>query len=196
VFPKRILTASWRAVRYAPDRAFHPLRRNSAISGISGRIPRSVLFICYGNVCRSPYAAAVFSKRWPGFLPKVAVSSAGFVGPGRGSPDQALAAASRRGIDLGAHRSTLVFTQAVRSADLIVVMSASQARSINRVASLLSAPLVLGDLDPKPILTRTIVDPWGLPDEVFDESYERIDRCIDELIRHTTSAIQPKAERE
>lgn len=96
------------------------------------------------------------------------------------------------------HRSTLVFAQAVRSSDLVVVMSASQARAIKRVAGAASTPLVLvlGDLDPEPILTRTIVDPWGLANEVFDESYERIDRCIDELIRQTTSAIQSQAERE
>ena len=184
---RRILAASWRAVRHAPDRALHPIRRQAVAARVRGKVPRSVLFICYGNVCRSPYAAAVFAELWPAIMPRVTITSAGFVGPGRGSPPPALSAALRRGIDLSGHRSTLVSTQAVRGADLAVVMSATQLRAIRRVGGRQSNPLILGDLDPHPILTRTIVDPWGEADEVFDESYERIDRCVRELIREMTS---------
>jgi protein-tyrosine phosphatase len=154
------------------------------------------LFICYGNVCRSPYAAALFAELWPAIMPRVTVTSAGFVGPGRGSPERALSAALRRGIDLSGHRSTLVSTQAVRGAELAVVMSANQSRAIRRVGGRRANPLILGDLDPAPILTRTIVDPWGEADEVFDESYERIDRCVRELIRELTSTSRQEADRE
>jgi protein-tyrosine phosphatase len=155
-----------------------------------------VLFICYGNVCRSPYAAAVFAELWPPVMPHVTITSAGFVGPGRGSPEAALSAARRRGIDLTRHRSTLVSTQAVRGAELAIVMSATQSRALRRVGGRQSIPLILGDLDPEPILTRTIVDPWGEADEVFDESYERIDRCVRELVREMTSTSRQEANRE
>jgi len=180
-------------VRHAPERAFHPLRRRAAAERVRGKIPRSILFICYGNVCRSPYAAAVFAERWPAFMPPIAITSAGFVGPGRGSPEPALSAAFRRGIDLSGHRSTLVSTKAVRGAELAVVMSASQSRAIRRVGRTQSNPLILGDLDPQPILSRTIVDPWGESDEVFGESYDRIDRCVRELIREMTSTSRQEA---
>jgi len=196
VLARRILGASWRAVRHAPDRAFHALRRRAAAARVRGKVPRSVLFICYGNVCRSPYAAAVFAKLWPAVMPHVTITSAGFVGPGRGSPEPALSAARRRGIDLSGHRSTLVSTQAVRGAELAIVMSATQSRALRRVGGRQSNPLILGDLDPEPILTRTIVDPWGEADEVFDESYERIDRCVRELIREMTSTLRQEANRE
>ena len=43
--------------------------------------------------------------------------------------------------------------------------------------------IVLGDLDPEPIFSRTIVDPWAEDDTVYEESYDRIDRCVRELVR-------------
>jgi protein-tyrosine-phosphatase len=42
--------------------------------------------------------------------------------------------------------------------------------------------LVLGDLDPAPVETRTIHDPVNDGREVFDEVYERIARCVGELV--------------
>jgi hypothetical protein len=38
--------------------------------------------------------------------------------------------------------------------------------------------LVLGDLDPLPVETRTIRDPVNQPLEVFEETYARIERSI------------------
>jgi protein-tyrosine-phosphatase len=70
----------------------------------------------------------------------------------------------------------------VRRADLVVVMSQAQARGIRaRFGRSVSSVIVLGDLDPQLPETRTIRDPWGQPSEVFDESYERITRCVREL---------------
>jgi hypothetical protein len=51
--------------------------------------------------------------------------------------------------------------------------------------------LVLGDLDPEPIETRVIRDPVEQPKEVFELSYSRIERCVEELAR----AVAVSAER-
>jgi protein-tyrosine phosphatase len=110
-------------------------------------------------------------------------SSAGFIGPNRKSPPEALASAQRSGIDLSDHRSRLVTADLVRGSALIVVMSAEQARRIGAGFGP-SAPLllVLGDLDPLPINGRTIFDPWRGTADVFDASYARIERCVRELV--------------
>jgi len=73
-------------------------------------------------------------------------------------------------------------TRAIRAAELVVVMSADQARVVRRVGRTEIPILILGDLDPEPVVERTIVDPMGGPDEIFDQSYARIERCIAELI--------------
>jgi protein-tyrosine-phosphatase len=75
-----------------------------------------------------------------------------------------------------------VTTQAIAAAQLVVVMSADQARVVRRVGKREIATLILGDLDPEPMEERTIIDPMGGRDAIFDESYDRITRCVDALI--------------
>jgi hypothetical protein len=41
--------------------------------------------------------------------------------------------------------------------------------------------VLLGDFDPLPISRRAIADPVELPRAVFDEVYDRIDRCVERL---------------
>jgi protein-tyrosine-phosphatase len=178
-----------RAVRHSPDRALHPLRRWAQQRRLQpARLPRAVLFVCHGNICRSPYAAHAFQRMLPPVLQEsILIGSAGFFGPDRASPAAALQAAALRGVDLGDHRAVLVNVEVVRAMDLIVVMEAVQRDQITlwhgadprRV-------VVLGDLDPRPIDTRTIRDPILQPVEVFSATYERIDRCVAELYRLIT----------
>ena len=119
--------------------------------------------------------------------PRIIVRSAGFIGPGRQPPAPALAAASRRNLDLTTHRSVLVSGPEVGATDLVVVMSIEQSVALRRQLGRLSGTIiVLGDLDPCPIRRRTILDPWGGDDVTFDESYDRIARCVTELVRLLT----------
>jgi protein-tyrosine-phosphatase len=112
----------------------------------------------------------------------VQVTSAGFIGPGRPSPGEALAVSRRRGIDLSLHTSQLIDAQALREYDLVVVMDGRQAHDLKTAYADIGSVIVLGDLDPQPITRRAIVDPFGRSEQVFDESYARIDRCLDTLI--------------
>ncbi|HEX7050788.1 MAG TPA: hypothetical protein VF188_11340 [Longimicrobiales bacterium] len=174
-----------RAVRHAPDRLMHPLRRRAALRRLIERgIPRSVLFVCYGNICRSPYAAAAFAAALPAELRgHVAIGSAGFFGLERPSPEAAVRVAARRGFDLSSHRSARVTQENAGTADLVVVMDTTQYRAIRRhFGREAESVLILGDLDPLSIDTRTIRDPIDQPEEVFEASYARIDRCIRALV--------------
>jgi protein-tyrosine-phosphatase len=100
------------------------------------------------------------------------------------APEIALAAAERRGFDLSHHRSKLVTPELVRAASVVVVMSAEQAAAIRaRYGHQVLRVLVLGDLDPLPIATRTVTDPWGRSATVFEMVFDRIDRCVGELVR-------------
>ena len=153
--------------------------------------------MCHGNVCRSPFAEVVFAQRMQGLqAAPVAVSSAGFIGPNRQPPPQALATAGLRGADLSNHRSTVITGSIAVEADLIVVMAADQAAAMNRRFPRIHAPvLVLGDFDPLPIITRTIRDPWGCDDAVFAASYDRISRCVTELAAAVATANRLSSER-
>jgi len=182
----RALGLDWlRELNHLSDALLHPRRRRAAHIQLRNLRPRSILFICHGNICRSPFAAAAFARSYPRNGSRtVTVASAGFIGPGRTPPAKALAAGLRRGIDISAHRSDVITPQRLQAADLVVVMSAEQARAIRaRVRPGSTRVLVLGDLDPVPITRRTIADPWGGSDSAFVASYDRIDRCVRELAR-------------
>src|SRR3989442_12759849 len=118
-----------RALRHAPARIFHRWSRRAAAARLARRgLPASILFVCHGNICRSPLAAALLRRALS--QKKVGVASAGFMGPGRPAPPEAVAAAAHYGVDLSAHRSQLLTADRARGADLIVVMDPSQRRGL------------------------------------------------------------------
>jgi protein-tyrosine phosphatase len=137
--------------------------------------------MCLGNICRSPFAAAALEQNAAGTA--LRVESAGFLESGRAAPAVAQESALRRGIDLSAHRSQQVTAALVQGADLIVVMDRAQRRAILERFERDDGVVVLGDLDPRPIDTRTIRDPFDQAEEIFDQVYDRIERCVDTLTR-------------
>lgn len=185
----RVAARLLRGVRRLPEQLLHPARRRAALAALAARPrPASVLVLCNGNIFRSPFAAAVLRRALGaesgGGGGDVAVDSAGFQGPGRESPKEAVEAAARRGIDLSGHRSQLVTPALVRAADLIVVMEAEQRRAVcERFGRSPRDVFLLGDLDPEPITSRSIEDPWGRRATVCVASFGRIDRCVATLVR-------------
>jgi len=165
----------------APARLLHPLRRRAARAVLRGRALRSIVVVCHGNICRSPFAAGLLARALG--PAGTVVASAGFVGPGRGAPAEGSIAAARRGIDLSAHRSQLLTPVLAAEAHLIVVMDARQQRTVcERFGRAPSDVIVLGDLDPQAIVTRAIHDPVDQPLEAFEQSYARIERCVEALV--------------
>jgi protein-tyrosine phosphatase len=168
-------------VRRTPERLLHPLRRRKVIDALRGRArPATVLVVCHGNICRSPIAGALLARELAPL--GIGVQSAGFIGFNRPAPDDAVAAAKHHALDLTAHRSRPVTAALVRSSNLIVAMDMAQRRlACERFGCRPSDVILLGDLDPRPVDTRTIRDPLDQGRAVYDEVYARIARCVREL---------------
>lgn len=82
----------------------------------------SVLFVCTGNLCRSPTAEAAFGALVRD-LP-VDVSSAGILDLGkRASPPELIEVAARHGLDLGDHTSRYLGELDVSGFDLVIGMA-------------------------------------------------------------------------
>jgi protein-tyrosine phosphatase len=184
------LRAALRALRHTPDRIAHPFRRRLLMTALAQQKPaRRIMFICHGNICRSPYAAVSFKRLAAGSLEGLTVLSAGFIGPTRASPEAAIRVASQLGVDLTAHRSTVLSRELTAEAELFAVMDGHQRRLLHRLFGVpYDRIIVLGDLDSDPIDTRRIRDPVDRPDEEFHSSYQRIDRCLQTLLRALKSA--------
>jgi len=149
----------------------------------------SLVFVCQGNICRSPFAAELFVQLLPAPIrPRFKVRSAGLWGEERAPPEEAIRVGYVRGIDLSAHRSRRLSWADLESVDLVVVMSGEQRRVVvKKFGWPAEAVLVLGDLDPEPIRARTITDPWSHSEAVFEESFARIHRTVEVLVRELTA---------
>jgi protein-tyrosine phosphatase len=186
----RLAELKWlRDLRHVPAARLHARRRLAAQTRLQGFRPQSIVFVCHGNICRSPFAAAAFLRACASEIARgLRVSSAGFIGPDRSTPSEGLQVASRLGVDLSAHRSSTLTPDMLAQADLVVVMSDEQEREVLPRVRPSARVIVLGDLDPKPVKRRTILDPWGGSELTFAASYERIDRCVKELARIISAA--------
>jgi low molecular weight protein-tyrosine phosphatase len=98
----------------------------------------SVLFVCTGNICRSPTAEAVFRKLAAdaGMSESVVADSAGTHGYHVGDPPdpRAQGAAAERGYDLSGLRARRVDRADLRSFDLIVAMDRGHLTALSRLA--------------------------------------------------------------
>lgn len=177
---RRIVKRAYRAARNLPDRLLHRRRYREVRRRLfrSGK-PRNILVVCYGNVCRSPYLQAVLQRALPG----TAIASAGFLGSDRPVPQASLIVSAKRGLDLSRYRSRPLTPNTVGGADLIVVMDANQARQLAVRFRVNPARIVVaGDLDPRFEESRGIPDPWNQSTEVFEASFNRLDRCAAALV--------------
>ena len=119
------------------ERSLHRWRRRVAREQITHiGLPGNVLFVCHGNVCRSPYAALAFKALLaPTIGRMIRVDSAGLAGPGLLSPATAIAAAAARGVDLSTHRSKPLTPDRATGMDVVVVMDGDQAATVARRAT-------------------------------------------------------------
>ena len=85
---------------------------------------RSVLFVCHGNIIRSPMAAALLTKHLGAVNGNaVSVSSAGVhAKPGRQADSRALDAATAFDVSLSDHRAQPLTAELIEETDLILVM--------------------------------------------------------------------------
>jgi protein-tyrosine-phosphatase len=124
--------------------------------------PQKVLFVCTGNTCRSPYAAAVARQHG------LNASSAGLDVREPAATADAIAAARARGIDLASHAPREVTAEALAAADVVVGLAESHARALGPRARVLGAG---------------IDDPYGLGPDAYARAYEQIERAVVGLVK-------------
>jgi protein-tyrosine phosphatase len=150
------------------------------------RPPRSILFICKGNICRSPFADRLAKKIFDGSQRyTIAVDSAGLdVKTALPSPPNAVEAAGNFGIDLRSHRSKRFTAEMFGEFDMIVAMETGQYQALLNRSPETSARLFLlpffedGKMRPGGYERYNVADPYGKGIEEFIRCFQRIERCL------------------
>jgi protein-tyrosine phosphatase len=135
--------------------------------------PVRVLFVCTGNICRSPTAEAIFRKTVAdaGADASFEIASAGTHGyhVGHGADTRSAHHARARGIDLSAHRVRSVHADDFSEWDHVVAMDLENIAALSRVCPREHAAKVTLFLEHCPSLgVREVPDPYYGGDQGFE----------------------------
>jgi protein-tyrosine phosphatase len=140
------------------------------------------LFVCKGNICRSPYCEARAQSLG---LP---ASSFGLEAGTQGSTPKIITdMAARRGLDLSGHRPRRFHPADLQDGDLVVVMEPAQARKIEvyvRNRDVQVTLLGLWHPTPRPYLQ----DPFGMRLEYLENCMNFMDVATEQLATILTNS--------
>ncbi len=148
----------------------------------------SVLFVCLGNICRSPFGAVLAAALEPAPGRVIAYGSAGLrPSQANQSPDDACVAAEAYGVTLRSHLPQAVTPELLAEYDLVVVMEAAQLQYMRHTYPEHASRVVLLSLFDEEAEggyeRLNIADPFGHGPAAFAYCYARMARSTKALVK-------------
>lgn len=146
-----------------------------------------VLFVCTGNICRSPTAAGVFRAmaRKAGMEHEFIIDSAGTFDGHVGQPASALAieTAKLRGYDITDHRAKLLTVDLLKDFDLPIAMDRTHLAALRWMVprERQDIPTLLTSFAPE-LGVDEVADPFGGTADDYDRAMDLIEACCQRLI--------------
>ncbi|WP_269778957.1 low molecular weight protein-tyrosine-phosphatase [Propioniciclava soli] len=140
-----------------------------------------VVFVCWGNICRSPMAErmAQTAARAEG-LEGVRFTSAGVSSEELGNPidPRARAVLTRHGHDAEGHRAHRITAEEIAGADLVIGLEQIHLDRMRRIAPDADQLALLTDFDPDAEPGSGVDDPWYGGPEGFDTTMAAIEAAL------------------
>jgi protein-tyrosine phosphatase len=147
----------------------------------------SVSFVCLGNICRSPMAAAIFSNRTKDLSgPRAIVESGGTSSwhIGQGPHPQSKRTWERAGYEY-THRASQFTTLDLERIDLILTMDSENHANVTSLSSneqLSRKVFMMRDFDTTIEPGTSVPDPYSQEDAAYEHVKELLESAIDGLI--------------
>ena len=171
-------------LEHVRTRALYAVGAYGSLREFNWAAVRRLVFVCKGNICRSPYACARARS-----LAVTAVSF-GLDASGGGPADPgALKNAFLRGIDLSRHRSTRLESTRLVDGDLVILFEPTHLTEVRRRIGD-GIPASLLGIWSRPLRPH-IQDPYGRTDRYFQQCFAVIDANLAKLIEHMARSGAP-----
>ncbi len=149
----------------------------------------SVLFVCMGNICRSPTAHGIFRGlvSEAGLADRVLIDSAGTHAYHEGHPPdlRAQETAQRRGLDLSDLRARVATQRDLQRFDYILVMDRENLRDLLAVCPPRLGPKIRLLMDFAPDLrVRDVPDPYYGGPSGFERVFDMVETAAAGLLEH------------
>ena len=141
---------------------------------------KSVLFVCLGNICRSPLAQGIAEKIIKEKGLDIHVDSAGTGDWHIGEPpcDNSIKVANINDVDISHQRGRQVKVEDFESYDLIVALDQSNIENLKKIGA--TDLIKLGHFGYE---NEDVPDPFFFPGfEGFDKVFNMIEACVTQLI--------------
>nr|WP_300142209.1 low molecular weight protein-tyrosine-phosphatase [Propionicimonas sp.] len=153
-----------------------------------------ILFVCWGNICRSPMAKVVADAYAAREGLHVGFTSAGVSAEETGNPMDARAVATLEaaGYRPGPHAAHRMTAAEIRSAAMVIGMQPIHLRKIKELVPDAHPLYLLTDFDPHAVPGSAIEDPWYGDDSDFQITLHQIEAAMPEVIKRARELLRER----
>lgn len=147
-------------------------------------MPKSILFVCLGNICRSPLAEGIAKQiaNKQGLDIEIDSCGTGSWHVGEAPCDDAIRVAKEHNLDIANLRARQITSEDIQNFDLIIGLDDKNMRDIKAMGAKNVRKLGAYGYN-----SKDVPDPYFFPGyEGFDKVYEMIEVCVSDLLANNS----------